>query len=222
MPIEINQIIRSKRRTLAIQITNDGSVVVRAPNRTTNTAIREFVEKHEAWIERKQAEARSLISALPTQFLPGETFLFLGKSYLLEIVKGQKQALILDGTFKMSESVSGRSELVFERWYREQARKILQERVDWYANKHGLPYQGMKITSAKTRWGSCSSNRSLNFSWRLILAPLEQVDYVVVHELVHTVHHNHSRRFWNKVAAIMQNYEEHKKWFRQHGSRLMV
>ncbi|HSJ86637.1 MAG TPA: SprT family zinc-dependent metalloprotease [Anaerolineales bacterium] len=222
MPIEINQIIRSKRRTLAIQIKNDGSLIVRAPNRATNTAIREFVEQHQAWIERKQVQARSVVVELPKQFVPGEKFLFLGEAYPLEIVKHQKQPLILDGSFKMSESASRRAELVFERWYREQAREILQERLDWFANQYGFQYQGIKITSAKTRWGSCNAKGALNFSWRLILAPLEQVDYVVVHELAHTVHHNHSKRFWRKVETIVPNYKEHKKWFRKHGPQLMV
>lgn len=222
MPIEIDQIIRSQRRTLAIQIKDDGSLIVRAPNRTSKTAILEFVEQHAAWIQRKQAEARSEAAARPKQFLPGETFWFLGKSYPLEMVKQQRQPLILDGSFKLSEAASARAELVFERWYREQAKTILQERVDLFANQYGFQYLGIKINSARTRWGSCSAKGSLNFSWRLILAPLEQVDYVIVHELVHTIHHNHSKRFWNKVATILPDYKEHKKWFRQHGSRLMV
>jgi predicted metal-dependent hydrolase len=222
MPIEISQIIRSKRRTLSIQIKNDGSLIVRAPNRATNTAILEFVEKHAAWIQRKQTEARSAVLAPAKQYIHGEKFLFLGKPCPLEIVKRQKQPLLFDGNFKLKEAASHRAQLVFERWYREQARKILQERVDLFANQYGFQYQDIKINSARTRWGSCSAKGSLNFSWRLILAPLERVDYVVVHELVHTVHHNHSKRFWSKVATILPDYKERKKWFRQHGSRLMV
>jgi predicted metal-dependent hydrolase len=222
MPTEIDQIIRSKRKTLAIQIKNDGSLIVRAPNRATNATIHEFVEKHAAWIQTKQTEARSAVTEPPKQYIQGETFLFLGKSYPLEIVKRQKQPLLFDGKFKLKESTSHRAQLVFERWYREQARKILQERVDLFANQYGFEYQGIKINSARTRWGSCSATGALNFSWRLILAPLEQVDYVVVHELVHTVHHNHSKPFWNKVATILPHYKEHRKWFRQHGPRLMV
>jgi len=222
MPIDIDQIIRSKRKTLAIFVKNDGSLIVRAPQRATDTEIYKFVEHHKTWIERKQAQARSMVVEPPKLYIPGETFLFLGKSYPLEIVKHQRQSLLFDGEFKLSESARGRAKQLFERWYCEQARKILQERLDLYANRYGFQYKGMKITSAKTRWGSCSAQSSLNFSWRLILAPLEQVDYVVLHELVHTVYHNHSKRFWNKLEMIMPDYKEHKKWFQKHGPQLML
>lgn len=221
MPIEINQIIHSKRKTLAIIVKNNGSVIVRAPMQTTNKVIHEFVAQHQSWIEKKQGQVRSVVTAPPKQYHLGETFLFLGKSYPLEIVKHQKQPLLLDGSFKLRESASRRAKIVFERWYREQARNILQERLSIYASKYGFQYQGMKITSARTRWGSCSAKRSLSFSWRLILTPLEQVDYVVIHELVHTVHHNHSKRFWNRLEKLMPDFKEHKKWFRKHGPGLM-
>jgi predicted metal-dependent hydrolase len=94
--------------------------------------------------------------------------------------------------------------------------------VDHYASQYGFQYKKIGITSAQTRWGSCSANGSLNFSWRLILAPMEAVDYVVVHELVHTVHHNHSRRFWQKVGKIMPDYKERRKWLRKNGQRLIL
>jgi predicted metal-dependent hydrolase len=111
---------------------------------------------------------------------------------------------------------------VFELWYRQNARQILHERVKVYSQQHGFQYQSIRITSARTRWGSCSASRSLNFSWRLIMAPLEVVDYVVVHELVHTVVHNHSKRFWKKVERILPDYNERRKWLRKNGSHLMI
>jgi predicted metal-dependent hydrolase len=222
MPIEINQIIRSKRKTLAILVKQDSSVIVRAPMKTPEKTIWEFVEQHRAWIEKKQSEVRTRNIVQPKQYQSGETFMFLGESYRLEIVKHQKQALVLDGTFKLAESASAQAERVFERWYRAQARRILQERVDFYSKQYGFQYQGMKITSARTRWGSCSRGGSLNFSWRLILAPIEQVDYVVVHELVHTTHHNHSKRFWKKVQTVLPDFKQRQKWLKQHGPRLMV
>ena len=222
MSVEINEIVRSKRKTLTIIVKNDGSVIVRAPMRTPEIAIRIFVEQHRAWIEKKQTQIRAAVVMPPKQYAPGEVFMFLGKSYPLEIVKRQKKELVLEESFKLAESASERAKIVFERWYREQAKKILPERVDFYVNQYGFQYQGIKITSAKTRWGSCSSRGSLNFSWRLMQAPLGQVDYVVVHELVHTVHHNHSRRFWKKVERIMPDFKQRKTWLRKNGQHLMV
>jgi predicted metal-dependent hydrolase len=190
--------------------------------RTPEIAIRIFVEQHRAWIEKKQTQIRSAVVTPPKQYAPGELFMFLGKSYPLKIVKRQKEDLVLEGSFKLAETASERAKIVFEDWYREQAKKILQERVDFYAKQYGFHYQEIKITSAKTRWGSCSSRGSLNFSWRLIQAPLEQVDYVVVHELVHIVHHNHSKRFWKKLERIMPDFKPRKTWLRKNGQHLMI
>jgi len=222
MPVEIDEIIRCKRKTLTIIVKNDGSLIVRAPLRTPEIAIRIFVEQHRAWIEKKQAQIHSAVVIPPKQYAPGELFLFLGKSYPLEIVKLQKKDLILDESFKLAEPAVNRAAKVFECWYREQAKKILQERVDFYANQYNFEYEGIKITSAKTRWGSCSASNSLNFSWHLILAPMEKVDYVVVHELVHTVHHNHSKRFWKKVERIVPDFKQCKTWLRKNGLLMML
>lgn len=222
MSVEINQITRSKRKTLAIIVKQDGSVIVRAPLRTAENAIWEFVEQHRSWIEKKRTELRSADVASPKQYHPGEMFMFLGELHPLEVVKRQRQPLVLDGSFKLSESASAHAERVFEHWYREQARQIIQERVEVYAKQYGFQYQRIKIMSARTRWGSCSRSDSLNFSWRLIMAPLAQVDYVAVHELAHTIHHNHSSRFWKKVETVMPDFKERQKWLKKHGPRLML
>jgi hypothetical protein len=148
--------------------------------------------------------------------------MFLGNRYPLEIVKAQKEDLILENHFKLAESVQSASALAFERWYRGQARQILHKRVNFYACQYDLQYKKIGITSARTRWGSCSATGSLNFSWRLIMAPLEVVDYVVVHELVHTVFHNHAKRFWKKVEMIMPNHKEHRTWLRKNGQQLLA
>lgn len=148
--------------------------------------------------------------------------MYLGHPYPLEIAKGQKKPLLLEENFKLAESARENAKLVFERWYRAQAKKILEERVNIYASQHGLQYKKIGITSARTRWGSCSPNGLLNFSWRLIMAPMEAVDYVVVHELAHTVFHNHSKRFWKKVEKIMPDYKACRKWLRKNGPALML
>lgn len=221
MTTQVNQIIRSKRKTLSLIVKPDGSLIVRAPLRASQKVILEFVEKNREWIQKHQAKA--LAAAPPRkQYVAGETFLFLGAAYPLEIVRGQKKDLVLDGTFKLAESAQPRAAVAFERWYREQAKRILQERVSLFARQHNFQYKRIGITSARTRWGSCSATGSLNFSWRLILAPLEVVDYVVVHELVHTVLHNHSKQFWHRVEAIMPNYKEHRTWLKKNGQPLLV
>ncbi len=218
MPIEITRLIRSKRRSIALIVESDGSLSVRAPLRIPNRAILEFVEQSRSWIEKKQAEALANPPEI-RQYLPGELFYYLGKVYPLEIVDRQQPALQLDGSFKLAGSARDEAEDLFRAWYRRQARRIIRQRLKFFAETHGFQYEKLRITSARTRWGSCSPGGALSFSWRLIAAPLEVVDYVVVHELVHTLHHNHSKRFWRKVESILPDYRERKKWLNQNGHK---
>jgi predicted metal-dependent hydrolase len=241
MTIASNNIIRSKRKTLALIVKPDGSLLVRAPLRASKAVIEEFVQKNKEWIEKQQAKALATLPPAPRQYVPGETFLYLGTSYLLEIVEGQREQLLLNGTFKLAAfhhdsprhlhltqvQVSaaeweGDAAKAFEHWYREQARRVLPERVELFARQYNFHYKGVRITSARTRWGSCSATGALSFSWRLILAPLPVVDYVVIHELVHTIFHNHSKQFWQKVKTILPDYQEHRKWLRDHGRQLLM
>ena len=176
MPVSIDRIIRSKRRTVALIVEHDGSVTVRAPMRLSESAIQAFAEKHIDWVEKKKAEMRAVTPPQQKQYQPGETFLYLGKEYPLEVVSGQHKKLILDDQFKIAESILDNAELVFQSWYRQQAKHWIIERVKFFAELHELRYEKLKITSARTRWGSCSPKNTLNFSWRLMLAPPEVID----------------------------------------------
>ncbi len=124
--------------------------------------------------------------------------------------------------FKLTVSAQENAAIAFERWYREQARLIINERVEFHARQNGFQYSRVGITSARTRWGSCSAKGALNFSWRLIQAPMEAVDYVVIHELVHTQIHNHSKNFWKRLEESMPDYRERRKWLKHNGHRLLV
>src|SRR5215213_503392 len=222
MPVEISHTLRSKRKTLALIVKPDGSVIVRAPLRASEKTIREFVQNHSSWIQKKRAEFQAVVHPLPRQYVSGELFMYLGQGYPLEIVKRQKSPLLLEENFRLRESARAHAARVFERWYREQARHILEERVNDYARQYALRYQKIGITSARTRWGSCSATGSLNFSWRLIMAPIEAVDYVVVHELVHTIIHDHSKHFWKKVEEVMPDFRDRRLWLRKNGSQLVL
>lgn len=222
MPIEASQIVRSKRKTIALIVRPDGSLIVRAPLRTPDGTIQEFIQRNTGWVTRKQAEVLAALPPAPRQYVAGELFLYLGNSYPLFIAQGQKPPLLFDESFKLADAAHSRASLIFERWYRAQAKRIISERVDLYAREYNFQYGRVGITSARTRWGSCSANGALNFSWRLIMAPMESIDYVVLHELVHTVVHNHSRQFWNRVEAIMPDYRERRKWLRVNAQQLML
>jgi predicted metal-dependent hydrolase len=222
MSVKVDRIIHSKRRTIAVVIEHDGSVTVRAPLRISAKAIQDFVEKHAGWLEKKQAEMNSKVPEPIKQYQPGENFLFLGREYSLDIVQGQHKKLILDDHFKLAASARENAELVFQNWYRKQALQIITERVKYFADQYQFHFARIRITSARTRWGSCSSKGTLSFSWRLILTPMETIDYVVIHELAHTVHQNHSKRFWALVEKIMPDYKDLRKRLRLYGEKALM
>jgi predicted metal-dependent hydrolase len=128
----------------------------------------------------------------------------------------------LNGNFRLAQSALPRAEVVFEKWYRKQAHEVLTGRVHWYAAKHGFEYKQAKITSARTRWGSCNSAGTLSFSWRLVMAPMPVIDYVVIHELVHLQVRNHSKKFWSRVGVIMPDYEQKIDWLEKNGHLLSL
>lgn len=200
--MKIDQIIRSNRKTIALIVRRDGLLIVRAPHRVSNAQILRFVEEKTGWIQEKQAEARQRAAQKASkQFAGGEKFQFLGDEYPLEIASQGRASLCLDnGRFLMDKSALPRAKEIFAAWYKKQSRQVLEERVKLYAARYQLSYQKIKITSARTRWGSCSSNGTLCFTWRLVMAPLPVIDYVVVHELAHLLEKNHSKRFWDKVG----------------------
>lgn len=217
MSVNVSRLIRSKRRTIALIVERDGSVTVRAPLRMSGTVIDEFVQKHSKWVEKKQIEMQSIMPKQPRKYEAGEQFPYLGKNYSLELVKDAKGKLVFDGSFKLSQTEKDNAELVFRNWYRKQAAKLIGERVAYFAKQFGLDVRSIRITSARTRWGSCSPRGTLSFSWRLLMTPPDVIDYVVVHELAHTIHHNHSKRFWNLVEKWMPDYKERRKQLKQYG-----
>ena len=172
------QIIKSDRKTIAIQIKPDGQVVVRCPKRMRIEEARRFVESKADWIEKH-----------------------LAKRPLQNVAKY---------TTKEIEQL------------REQARKLVIERVRYYAPIIGVTYGQIAIRTQHTRWGSCSSKGNLNFNCLLALVPPEVLDYVVVHELCHRKELNHSARFWNEVERILPDYKTRRSWLKERGSGLIA
>lgn len=224
MDIRIEQIIRTNRKTIALQITEDGALIVRAPFSVSDETIMRVIYKHRDWIKekKKQMEARDP-KFVPKEFVNGEGFLFLGRYYRLQIVDNQEEPLKFENNrFLLSKEALPKAKEVFIDWYKKMAYEKISERVEWYASLSGIKYKKVNITNAQKRWGSCSPNGNLNFSWRLIMAPLSVIDYVVVHELAHIEIKNHSKAFWNKVKVLMPNYEKCKEWLKLNGYLLRL
>lgn len=218
----IDQLIRSKRKTVAIIVQRDGKVIVRAPLKASERQIRQFVESKIGWIGEKKIQMQEQAPALQRKFTAGERFPYLGQDYALSVVSGPRAGLRFEGGFSLNQNSQAEAALLFEKWYKAAARKVLTERVRFYAQKFGLKYQKIRISSARTRWGSCSSRGTLSFTWRLVMAPLEVVDYVVVHELAHLRVQNHSAAFWAEVAQMMPDFKRQRDWLKKNGRFLTL
>lgn len=212
------ELVRSRRRTVAIVIRRDGSVEVRAPYRTSKADIARFVRQKESWIAEKSGQMRKIAQARERFVLClGSYVLFLGREYPL--IPGEHAELGNSGIM-----VTGRTDEILrkqvEEIFRNQAKKILSARVRYFSEQLGESPSSIKITGAKTRWGSCSARRSISFSWRLLMAPPEAFDYVVVHELAHLKELNHSPEFWREVARILPDYLDRRETLKPLQKRL--
>jgi predicted metal-dependent hydrolase len=111
---------------------------------------------------------------------------------------------------------------VLEQWLRSAARQIITQRVEIISKALKLSYNRIFIRNQKTRWGSCSQKRNLNFNWRLVMAPPDVLDYIIIHELMHLIELNHSKKFWRLVADVCPDYQIQRAWLRKNGSRLTL
>jgi predicted metal-dependent hydrolase len=213
------KIIRSKRRTVALVITKDATLEVRAPLRVSLNVIKEFVDKKKTWIKNK-IELINQERVLPKKFEEGEDFIYEGNAYKLQISDGKDISISSVLHFPKKLLPEARQHLIV--WYKKQAFTKIVERVDHYANITRLEYKAVKLTNAERRWGSCSCKGSLNISWRLIMAPPDILDYIIVHELIHLIERNHSKQFWDRVQTILPNYKEQERWLKQRGNTLML
>jgi len=222
MDIEIEEIIRTKRKTIALQITDNATLIVRAPFDVSDEKIMGVVFKHKKWIEQKRRDIETRDPKFsPKEFVNGEGFLYLGRYYRLKIVDDQELPLKFENGFYLSRDALPQAREVFIEWYKKMAYEKISERVRWYAQKRDFKYNKVNITNAQKRWGSSSSTRNLNFPWRLIMAPLPVIDYVVIHELVHLEERNHTKLFWNKVKMLMPDYEKYKDWLKENSYLLI-
>ena len=220
----INKIIRSNRRTIAIHITPQADLIVRAPHRAPLEAIHEFVrEKMSRILEKQRFVRENYKPPVAKQFVEGESFVYLGRQYRLRVVSELKEPLIFNGSeFLLLEKYVSVGEQVFAWWYKKQAYNFIRQRVNFYASSNNLKYKSFKITGGRKRLGSCSSKGGISFSWRLMVAPIEVIDYVVVHELSHLREHNHSKQFWHNVWLLHPNYKQAKMWLKTNNHLLAL
>jgi len=211
---------RSKRRTVAIHII-DGEAEVRAPMRMSRREIDAFVASKERWIRGKLAKSREQAERRKAFTLNyGDTVSCGGDIYAITLREGRRPGY--DGkAFCVPEGLSPEEiKAACVTIYRKLAKDYLTERTLYFAEDMGEMPASVRINNAKARWGSCSANRNINYSWRLIMADDEVIDYVIVHELAHLIEMNHSSRFWSIVEDMLPDYRKRKARLRELQKRL--
>jgi hypothetical protein len=218
--IEIDELVRSRRRTISIIIENDARIIVRAPNNAPMSDILDFVRSKKTWIINKQTEIRESLKKNKTKlFLTGEKFLYKGNEYPLQFQPNLDFAFKFDGEkFVASIEIKDNIKQIFEKWYKLVAKSYLGNRTEELSEQTGLKISTVKINSAKRRWGSCSGKKTINYTWRLILTPEFVIDYIIIHELAHTVEMNHSPNFWNIVSKHCPDYRKAEKWLKNNSN----
>jgi len=208
------KITRSNRKTMTIKINENGSLEVKAPMKLSKDKINEFVKSKEKWIA-KHTERISNNYSIKKQFkLNFEDYILVkGENNQIKSIKNNiaqyneaKKVFYIPQTAKENQI----KEIIIE-LYKKIADKHINERISYFKTKMNVEPEKIGITSAKTRWGSCSGKNSINFSWKLIMADNKTIDYVIIHELAHIKQHNHSPKFWSIVEDIMPDYKKQKE-----------
>lgn len=225
--IEYRLLPGAARQTTDIVIERDGLISVRPPLRLTPEQVDQTVLAKRMWIYRNLAEWRDLnATRVVREWVNGESFLYLGCNYRLLLVSEQDEPLKLkDGRFQLLRSVieSGGKQAAhqtFETFYKEKGLGRLAQRVTHFASKVGVSPGAVFVKDIGYRWASCLRNGDLHFHWKCLMAPATMIDYIVVHELCHLHHRDHSAAFWNEVDKVLPDYHDRKEWLRIRGAEL--
>jgi len=215
-----------RRRTVGITVDRGGELILSAPEGCPETKMRQFVNKKRFWIYTKLAEKEMLLRpGRKREFVDGEGFLYLGRSYRLKLVGiDDKQAPLRlhQGWFLLDRNQQGHGREHFIRWYIAHAEPWLGRRVERFRDRVGVRPGEVRVRDLRSRWGSCNRQGDLNFHWRSILLPPRVVEYLVVHELVHLHEPHHTPEFWRRLERAMPDFPARKRWLAENGVKADV
>jgi len=221
--IEYN-VIYSKRKTLEISIKAPDIITVRAPIYLSEEQVEKSVRNKSKWImEKLEILSKVDITPIKKEYVEGEEFMYRGENYLLRTVIDEKlkkpevklyeDKLIITMPRQDKQTIKD----AIWSWYKQEAKMTIADRVEYYSRYFNLKPNNIKIKAQKARWGSCTYKNDLAFNYKLIMAPPHVLDYVVVHEMCHMEHKDHSKNFWNRVSSIMPDYKDRRKWLKENG-----
>ncbi len=239
MEYTIKRSLRAKKMRLTLK--PDGELILVLPKFVPEFVGKIFVQSNLSWIKNKRLKLAPVISSyLNTEIKTGTSITLFDQFYYSVRISstpsirgrfeqvGEELVLYLrpvaEKSLKIGDSFHReqvRIKYLIEKFYREQARAYLTERVDYWTNKMGLDYNVIRIKNTTSRWGSCSTKKNLNFNWRIIMAPKAVINYLVIHEVCHLKQMNHSSKFWALVAEYDPKFKDHKKWLHDNQQKLL-
>ena len=218
---------RSKNASrLRMQIGTEGKLNLIAPWFTSDKGIQIFIKKHQNWIEKHWVKVEKLKKLRPEfHYRSGDTYYYFGEPVTLDVrpsekkrpsikIRDDKMFITLNRNISRQEGI-GSIKKVIQEFYKKKAEEVIRDRLDYFNEHYGFSFNRVTMRDQKSRWGSCSLLRNLNFNWRLIMAPIEVIDYVVVHELCHLKEMNHSSRYWALVALALPEHKKYRKWLKE-------
>ena len=222
------EVVRSIRRTAALHIIGS-DLQIRVPEHVGDERVAEFLKRKRPWIRSKVAEISLLPPHRTKELVSGESFPYLGRNYRLKIQEGHQVGVCLSGGYLRAtirpndygEHQTLRIQQYLQNWYRSRALERLQDKTHRYAQQIGVSPAGVSVRNFRSRWGSCDKQGQVVFNWNIIKAPHSVVDYVVIHELCHLMHPNHSKDFWQLVGHHDTTYAEHRQWLKEKGTGLL-
>jgi predicted metal-dependent hydrolase len=203
---------------MALQIMADNTLVVKVPWFLPKWEIDKFLDKYSGWIEKRLGQTKLKKRALRS-YIEGEKFLYLGETIHLKISNYQ-EIKTNGGQLLLPNHLVFRAKKEIEGWYLKQSKQVINELLEDYSKRLKTSYKSLRFSDTSSKWGSCTHDNKLQFNWRLIMAPILVIRYVVIHELAHTLEKNHSRKFWSIVASINPSYKQQIRWLKINGHHL--
>jgi predicted metal-dependent hydrolase len=216
LPFEVRR--SDRRRTIGISVGRRGELTVYAPTEITSNELVRNIKQKLLWVHRQLAKKNGTLSAVSKpEFVSGESFSFLGRSYRLQLVVSQRQPIRFDGEhFLLRKDARAQAEEHFRRWYRINGLPWLERRVHLLVNRVGVTPTNVRVRELGYRWGSCTQRENVYFNWKLLQLPVRLIDYVIVHELAHLRDGNHGPGFWSRVERALPDWasrrEELAEW----------
>lgn len=212
-----------RRKSVGITVERDGGLTLSLPEGFPLSKAERAAERKRFWVYRKLAEKAMLFTQPnPKEYVSGEGFLYLGRSYRLKLTSenGPKPLSLREGRFLLQRAERQRAAEHFTRWYIQHGQPWLQRRVSQMADRVGVEIGRVKVRDLGYRWGSCSANGNIHFHWRTVLLPPRIIEYVVAHELIHLHERLHTPEFWRRLERVVPDYRPRRQWLAENGGRL--